>query len=371
MKKIISLVLCLMLVLAFAGCGQSQPATSQPAASQPAASQPAASQPAASQDTQEVYNVAFVAKSLSNELFIAYDVGMKAFVDDYNAKAGYTKVVYNSHTTANESDVAQMVDLCETLLTQDLDALLITPASSTSFANIVKTCNDKGILFIDLDTEVDASELAAVGAKFDLFLGNDNVEMGEAIFQSVVDEFNGTCKYITIGGFEGASTHIEMMAGMKIVEDKNPGMVRIDYQPADWNRNKAYEIASSLLTAHPDVECFVALNDQMASGVISAIENIGKVPGKDIKVAGSTFVGDGPANVFEGKQISSVSRQPNLCGKTAIEQAIRWCEGLDFEHPNLKGDRLLVPVKPVKPADLTKGPSGNYLDKDGVDVSTW
>ncbi len=376
MKKIVCVVISLLLALSVAGCS-SAPAqdTSSPSATTSAepstsASNDASESPAAS--NPDPYKIVYVAKSLSNPLFILMDEGMKAKVAEINEEAGYEKVVYESQTTANESDIEQMLTLCDTLLTQDLDALVITPASSNSFADVVKQCNEKGIAFIDLDTMVDQAELDAAGAKFDVFVGTDNVQMGKDLFDSCVKAFDGKCKYIILGGYEGASTHIDMMKGLEEAVAAAPDtMERLDYQAADWNRNKAFEVAGALLTAHPDVEAFICFNDQMASGAMQAIESVGKVPGKDIKLFGSTFVGDAPQNIWDGKQESSVSRVPYSTGQIAMEQAVRLCDGLPVEDPNLKGNVIEVKGPPVTKADLVLGEDGKFYDKNGKAIEEW
>lgn len=377
MKKIACVLLCLLLALAAVGCSsaptqETTPATSTSVAPSTAASTEPATSAAPATSAKDPYKIVYVAKSLSNPLFILMDDGMKAKVEEINKAAGYEKVVYESQTTANESDVEQMLTLCDTLLTQDLDALVITPASSNSFADVVKKCNDKGIAFIDLDTKVDQAELDAAGAKFDVFVGTDNIQMGKDLFNSCVKAYDGKCKYIVLGGYEGASTHIDMMKGLEEAAAAAPAtMERLDYQAADWNRNKAFEVAGALLTAHPDVQAFICFNDQMASGAMQAIESVGKVPGKDIKLFGSTFVGDAPQNIWDGKQESSVSRVPYSTGQIAMDQAVRLCDGLPVEHPNLKGNVIEIAGPPVTKADLVLGTDGKFYDKNGKPIEQW
>lgn len=45
---------------------------------------------------------------------------------------------------------------------------------------------------------------------------------------------------------------------------------------ADWDRQKALQAASQIITAHPDIKAIYAANDDMAVGVAIAIERAGK-----------------------------------------------------------------------------------------------
>ena len=54
----------------------------------------------------------------------------------------------------------------------------------------------------------------------------------------------------------------------------------VDVQPADWDRQKALDVATNIITKTPDLNAFFVANDTMALGVMQAIANTGNT-GKD------------------------------------------------------------------------------------------
>jgi len=296
---------------------------------------------------------------------------MQYVVDQINEEAGYERIIFMEFDTAQADATIEMLEIVDTLLTQDIDAFIITPTSSFGFADFVRTSNDRGIPVIVLDTDIDFDEMSAVGAMYDVFIGIDNFAMGEAIFNAAKEDSGGELRYILIGGFEGASTHIDMMVGFERAKAEGPDtMVRLAYQAANWDRNMAFEIASALLTAHPDVEAFLCFNDQMASGVIQALEVAGLTAGVDVLIYGSTFVGDGPQNIVDGRQEFSISRLPFTSGMIAMEQAVRGVMGLPIEHPNMVNDHLIeLPGRVFRRGEFTIE-DGRFFDLDGNEIFT-
>jgi|GEM_PF-1170233 len=367
-KRWVSLMMSMVLALGLTACASSSKEPQEPEAAQDTA---VTEEAAAEDGEKETYRIVYLSKELSNPLMRAFGNGMIQAKDAYNQEAGYEKIIYEEQTCTNASDVNSMIELCNTLLTQDLDALIITPVSSTSVADVVKRCNERGVAFVNLDTRIDTDELEAAGASTDVFVGFDLIDHGYTMMNALTEGSGGTCKYIVIGGYEGAASNEEMMAGLEKAESEAPDtMERIDYQPADWNRNKAFEVAGNLLTAHPDVEAFICLNDEMAGGTIQAIESIGKVPGKDIKVYGRNFMGGSPELIEEGKQEFSISGLPNTVGGISMEQAIRLCEGKPVEHELLVDGVIEIPGRGLRHGEFTIGDDGKYYDMDGNEIVT-
>lgn len=74
-----------------------------------------------------------------------------------------------------------------------------------------------------------------------------------------------------------------------------------------WRRDRAYEQAQTLLKRHPDVSLIWTASDQMAAGVMDAVTETGKQPGKDVLIgtindstAALQALQDGRLNVIVG-----------------------------------------------------------------------
>lgn len=58
---------------------------------------------------------------------------------------------------------------------------------------------------------------------------------------------------------------------------KNPNLQVVAKVSAEWNRQKAYEAAMNIITAHPDIVGMFVQNEDMAVGVVNALERLGKL----------------------------------------------------------------------------------------------
>lgn len=326
MKKLVSFLLCIIMVLALVSCGTPTPSGTA-APSKPAVVQSAA--PTAG----KTYLVGFSVKDQTNPLFVDMVTAAKATFDAYNKKAGYEKIKLNVQACTGETKVEEQLTMVETFLTQNVNAIICTPLNSDAFVDFVKKCNDKGVAFINLDTMVNTAKLKEKGGMYDVFVGSDNVWLGANVAKAMVEDFPNGCKYIVLGGNPGAATHIGMDKGYQSVKaTMGAGFTELKYELCNWQLPLALETTTNLLPAYPDVQAIICFNDQMAQGAISAIEGFGKVPGKDIKVYGSNFVGNAPKYIDEGKQAFSVSRRPYYSGMIAAECAINFIDGVKPIH---------------------------------------
>ena len=58
---------------------------------------------------------------------------------------------------------------------------------------------------------------------------------------------------------------------------QNPNLEIVTTISAEWNRQKAYEAATNIITAHPDIVGLFVQNEDMTVGVASALERLGKL----------------------------------------------------------------------------------------------
>lgn len=355
MKKIICALLCIVMVFALAACGKTEAPTpsADVAPSQSDVAAPSEETPAGD---GEVYQVGFSVKDQTNPLFVDMVTAAEDVIDKYNTEAGYEKIVLNVQACTGETKVEEQLTMCETFITQGVDAIICTPLNSDAFVDFVKRCNDEGIAFINLDTMVNTEMLTEKGGMYDVFIGSDNVWLGEHVTRALVEDFPEGAKYIVLGGNPGAATHIGMEEGYnKVKAEMDDSFEELKFEPCNWQLQQAYEAANSLLPTYPDVQAFICFNDQMAEGAIGAIEGAGLVPGEDIKVYGSNFVGNAPQFIIDGKQAFSVSRRPLYSGQLAAECAINFIEGADKIHPDIDTETNLIefPGAPFRQGEFT------------------
>lgn len=242
----------------------------------------AAPPPLAEKDT---YTVGFAQTGSNNP----WRLGESKSMQDEAKKRGYTLI----ETNANEDTAKQIADL-KALIAQKVDILIFPPRESQALAPLVLEAKAAGIPVILIDRDVD-HEIAKPGEDYVTFIGSDFVEQGRRAAEWLVEATGGTAKIIELEGTTGADPAIDRKKGFDdylagtfrgtpTPDGAITGMEIIASQTADFTRDTGREVMQTLLQSHPDVTAVYAHNDEMAIGAIAALEEAGKVPGKDVIV---------------------------------------------------------------------------------------
>jgi len=103
---------------------------------------------------------------------------------------------------------------------------------------------------------------------------------------------------------------------MDQIKKKYPNIKVVATQPGDWEREKSMNAATNMLQAHPDIDVFYGLSDEMALGAAQACKAAGK---KNILTIGI----DGNPNALEaikkGELTATLYVYPDVIGAKAIE----------------------------------------------------
>lgn len=318
MKKALSLVLALMLVVALAACGgtadSSVPAADEPAsvaADEPASVADDAAEPAA--DNSDIH-VAFVVKSLSDQFYVL----MKAGAEQAAAEAGIelTFVAPNS-----ESDVQGQVDMIQNLLGQDIDAICIAPSSDDAVQPVLEQAEAAGIKVLAVDTDTSYPGKLT-------FIGTGNTAAAKLGGEYVVEKLGEGKNAIILRGRLGDQNHDEREAGW--VEGLEAGGYTIlEVQAADSEAEKGMNVTQNLLTKYDNIDVICCTADSMAQGAQRAVEAAGKLD--TISVMG--FDGTLPVceMTIDGLFLGSVAQDPFNMGVVGVQEGIKAAKGETIE----------------------------------------
>jgi len=111
----------------------------------------------------------------------------------------------------------------------------------------------------------------------------DGVPTAKAIAEELFKAFGGEGGIVAIGGILSNVPAIERKLGLDMAIEGTGGKVKLlDFQPADWNEQKAFEIMQAWLTRFGDeIKGVFAANDGMGMGALEALRQsglAGKVP---------------------------------------------------------------------------------------------
>jgi len=257
---------------ALAACGAQTPAT-QAATSAPEQStstEAAANTPV--MPPQKKFRAAYAALGVSNS-WVAGGVDTMKFLGDL---LGIEFTIFDAAFSIDK----QRQDV-EDIASQDWDFVAIHPGAIESLVDPVKQMISRGILVFDIDTKLtaDLNTLDIV-----TFLEPDNVFMGSAVTQKLVDAIGGKGKVVHT---QGALTHTGSQGrakGFHLVVDKYPDIEVVDETPTDWDPDKSRKIWEDLLVKYPDIVGGMFHNDDLALAAYTAIKAAGKE--NQIKIVG-------------------------------------------------------------------------------------
>ena len=221
-------------------------------------------------------------------------------------------------------DVTKQVSDVEDLVAKGISVLIINPVDSDAVTGAVEAAMAKGVRVIAVDRAVN-------GVTIDCQIASDNVLGAELATQYIVDKLGEGIKVAELEGVPGASAAIDRSAGFHNVADTKLDVVA--KQTANFDRAQGMSVMENMLQANGNIQAVFAANDEMALGAVEAIAGAGK----DIMVVGFDATDDAIAAIKEGRMAATIAQQPDLIGKTAVENASKLISG--------KGIPASIPVE--------------------------
>jgi ribose transport system substrate-binding protein len=209
--------------------------------------------------------IALVMKSLANEFFSTMAEGARK---DQAVHSGDYDLIVNG--TKNETDLAEQVNLVEQMIAQQVDAIVIAPADSKALVTVLKHAKDAGILVVNIDNKLDAGVLKQAGLQIP-FVGPDNRAGARKVGETLAKKLSAGDKVAIIEGIPTAFNGQQRRLGFEDAM-KAAGINIVETQSGEWEMDKANNVATAMLSEHPDLKAILCANDNMALGAVSAIQ---------------------------------------------------------------------------------------------------
>ena len=237
--------------------------------------------------------------------------------------AGYEAVIQNA-----SKDVNKFAQLCDSMINQGVNVLLVTNLDSESGAACEQKAKDAGIPSIDYDR-------LTLNGSADYYVSFDNVEVGKLMGDGLIaclDEDGKTSANIVkidgdptdnnaalfAEGYDGALKPKVDSGDYKIVGD----------QTGKWDATVAQTTFEQLYTKNNGkVDGVISANDTMAGGIVTVLKNNG-VAG-EVPVTGQDASDEGLQRVIAGTQCGTVFKDIKVEADAAVELAVAILEGGD------------------------------------------
>ena len=170
------------------------------------------------------------------------------------------------------TDTAAQADQIETLIAGKPDALVVLPNEGEALTPVALKAMEAGIPVINLDRE-----FSEEGAYRTLITG-DNYGIGYQAGNYFADELKCKGKVVEIQGIAGISVTEERSQGFKDALQRRceGGIEIVASQPADFLPDKGLTVMENILQAQDQIDAVYTHDDDMAEGVVAAIENAGR-----------------------------------------------------------------------------------------------
>ena len=266
MKKFLSILLALTMVLAMAACGSSTtPAETQaPAAATEAAAPAATEAPAAA----ELIKVGIINNDPNESGYrTANDKDMKA---TFTKENGYDASF--AYSLKNEEQIAA----AQKFIQDEVDYLLISAAGTSGWDTVLKDAQDAGIQVILFDRTIDADESLYVAS-----IVSDMAKEGQTAVDWLASQNKDVYNVIHIQGVMGSSAQIGRSGALDDMVAANDNWNIVTQQTAEWNAENAQQIVQSVIDSGKEFNVIYAENDDMAKGAVAALDAAGITHGVD------------------------------------------------------------------------------------------
>lgn len=244
-----------------------------------------------------------------------------ASMKDEAEKRGY-ELVFDPGTS---SDPVEQVARMQALIDAKVDAIFIAPHDETVLAPSVVAARRACIPTFIVDRAVDPS-VAIPGEDYVSYLASDFRKEGEMAAEWLIKATNGEAEIIELEGTVGSSPGVQRKKGFDELIADEPGMKILVSESADFNEDKGYEATLRLMEEYPTANVIYSHNDGMSFGVITALEELGKVPGEDVLVVSIDGTKKATQYILDGKIGVVVECNPKF-GPVAFDTMESYAKG--------------------------------------------
>jgi ribose transport system substrate-binding protein len=275
-------------------------------------------------------------KSLANEFFLTMENGARA-----HQQTNAVRYELLANGIKDELDVARQIDLVEQMVAQKVDAIVIAPADSKALVAVCQKAQAAGVVVVNIDNKLDDAVLAEKKARIP-FVGPDNRAGARKVGDYLAQRLQRGDAVTVLEGPPNAYNAQQRRLGFH--ESMEAAGIRIvSSQSAYWETDRANQVASAMLSEHPELRAILCSNDSMALGAIAALRAAGRLG--QVKVVGYDNLQAVQSLLKDGRLLATADQYADRIAVFGIEYALRLLE------------TRAIPEDRETPVDLITAPS--------------
>ena len=248
-------------------------------------------------------------------------------------------------TSANAGEQAnQLQDL---LTVTKINALVIFPFESAALTKPVAQVKGKGVYVTVVDRGLTDESVQ------DAYVAGDNTAFGRIPAEFIVKQLGGKGNVVALRGI-ATSLDNERMDAFNAVLKGAPDIKLLDAKYGNWNRDDAFKVMQDYLTRFKQIDAVWAADDDMAVGVLKAIDQAKRT---DIKLV---FGGAGAKGMVKTLMDGA---DPRIQANVSYSPKFMYDAIVMTAEARLKGEKL--PAKSIIPSVLiTKATAKQFYFPD-------
>jgi ribose transport system substrate-binding protein len=274
----------------------------------PQALQEGAQAPIVKHEAKDSLRIAYMPPATEFNYYIAIGEGIKAAA----AEAGNVETFMLAPQSG--ADINGQMGMIQDVITQDVDAIILSTHDEAAAAPLVKQAVDKGIAVVIVNSDI-ANFPTPVHAVVGYSQRKGTHKIGEYLLGKVGDQ------PVKVGVIEGLPGYhsTERVGGFLDAVQGKPNVEIVASIAGGWNVEGGNTAGMDLLQAHPEVQAIFAANDYMIMGVQLAAKSLGR---DDLILLGND--GDTAAleEIEKGTITATVNTTPFVMGQIALQVAL-------------------------------------------------
>lgn len=294
-------------------------------------------------ESQNQYKVAVIPPALVSPFHVAVLDGATRQSNEY----GWEII---KQAPERETDFEAQVTIVEQAVQQGVDAIAVNPVNADAMIVAVRVANQANIPVIMHNLITPMSEGDVVE-----YIGYDQwggaAKLAQYTCSVLADKEDTDISEVTgnifiLTGIPGFHTN-RRTGGFKYGLDKNcPNVQIIGEQTAEWEREKALQVATIALQQDPEINVFFGNSDEMAIGAALAVEQLGLEVGTDVFVVGIDGNDVTLDLIREGTITATLGVYPQRIGMVVVQQMHKMLSGEDIPYI------LLTPSEVIDSSNL-------------------
>jgi ribose transport system substrate-binding protein len=162
-----------------------------------------------------------------------------------------------------QGDITKQVNDIESLVSQNVDAILCIANSGSAVAPVLRDATKQGIVTVPFNLPVD-------GEAWTAYIGTDPEKKGNGLGKWLRGALNDSGKIVALGGLPGNSYTASAWKGAQTACAGSKIEV-LAFKDAYWEEDKAKVVMADLIAAYPEIDGVWCDGSQVAAGAMKAL----------------------------------------------------------------------------------------------------